>query len=71
MPVLFRFLVKFWKPIATGIGSIVAWEQVDETIAPEEKNAKISGLLIISTVSVLALIGYFLGLFSKTKKTRR
>ena len=67
-----RVLLKFWKPIATGVGSVLAWEEVDEVVAPEQKSQKTAGLTIVSTLLVLFVVGIFTGLIAvKPKRKRR
>ena len=72
MGLILRGLLRFWKPILTGLSSILAWESVDEVVAPEEKSAKIGVLTIISSVLLLFVVGLFTGVIKlKAKKGKR
>ena len=72
MGLILRGLLRFWKPILTGLSSILAWESVDEVVAPEEKSAKIGVLTIISRVLLLFVVGLFTGVIKlKAKKGKR
>ena len=70
MGLLLRGLIKFWRPIATGVGSILAWESIDEAVAPEDSKKEIGGLLMLVTVSGLLIIALFSGALKINSKKR-
>lgn len=66
-----QFLLRFWRPIATGIGSIVAWEWFDSDETTKESSFS-KGLFATSTVLLLLfVVGLFTGVINITGKKKR
>lgn len=71
MGLLLRGLLRFWKPIATGVGSIMAWESVDEAVSPEAEQKQTSGMLVLVSFLLLFILGLLSGLIQINSKKKR